>query len=514
MNLTPTVRKLIFAGTLTAIFVLALWMRFHGIDARPMHSDEAVQAYRVGSMLAGETFVYNPQDFHGPTLYFFTLWLCKILGIGSFAELTETLVRAVPAVIGALGCVLIPLSFFGKRTSLVAFAGTLLALSNIAVFYSAYFIQETILVVSAWVAAGIWFFREKTLPNALLAGLCAGLAIASKETWILMAAAFVIGGAGIARVRIRFRKTEKTEKLFAKRLVLATLSAGIVSAFFYASFGQNPGGLADFFGAFKNYFFAGSDAESPHAKAFFYYAGLICENDRLPLLVVFLSGTAFLLRTFFPTSQERRFQCAFRAGDFAKPVFLLVAGGALFILYSIIPYKTPWCVSGMLPAIALLPSALIESRVLRTVYGYEERLERTIAGFFLWGVCLIPFSGKSYTLAYEQSDETLPEIVPAIEKSKADFVGNGGSAETFFVALVGPEYWPLPWYLRKERFGVWETIEAVPAQAPVIIADVEAWAEADASAAEIKKSRTISCAGLRPNVVIEARENFSSKLSD
>lgn len=512
-------RNCLFAGTLATVFALAIYLRFTGIDTRPMHCDEAVQAYRVGEMLAGKTFVYDPQDFHGPTLYFFSFWLCKIFGIGSFAELSETFVRAVPALIGALGCVLIPLSFFGRRIGSVALAGCLLAGSHVAIFYSDYFIQETILVTFAWCAAGIWLLRKKTLLNALLAGICAGLAIASKETWILMAAAFALGGASITLVRTHFREPGEPAKQLVKRVAVAVLAASTTATLFYSSFGQNPGGIADFFVAFKNYFFAGTATESPHAKPFFYYLILLYRKSGWLLFFAALLGIDFFLRAFFPTKKEQKFQCVFNGKDFSETLFVFVTTLSLLILYSSIPYKTPWCVLGLIPGIALLPVAALDSRVLRTVYDKTVAYVRSITALVFFGsLFLFPFlfskQNANVDLYYEHSGKDILKIVPAIEKSKADFVANDNNPETFFIALVCPEYWPLPWYLRRERFGVWDSIDAVPPQAPVIIAAVDAWAEADACGATTKKSRTIFCAGLRSNVVIEVRENFSSKLSD
>lgn len=502
-----SVRKCLFAGILAGILFLALYLRFYGIDARPMHCDEAVQAYRVGEMLAGKTFVYDPQDFHGPTLYYFSFWLCKVLGITSFSEMTETLVRIVPAIVGVLGCALIPLSFFGRKTGPVLITGTLLAISKIACFYSGYFIQEIILVVFAWCAAGIWFFRKKTIANAVLTGICAGIAVASKETWTLMFTAFALGGAALFLLRKHFNEAEASAEHSEKRLAAATLSAVAVAALFYSSFGQNPGGLTDFFVAFKNYFFAGTAAESPHAKPFFYYVKLLGGNERFLLFVAFIFAVPFLLRVFFPTAKERKFGCAFNEKDFSLPLFTFASGLLILVFYSVIPYKTPWCALGIVPGIALIPAAVLNSRVLKTVY--QNGLIRAIVSMLLfWLLSLLPSSGTFPKLAYEHTYKSILEIVPAIQKSKADFIREGGKAEDFFIALVSPEYWPLPWYLRRERFGVWENLSQVPARAAVSIAEIEAWAEADAAETATKKSRTIFCAGLRPGIIIEARENF------
>ena len=62
-------RPLLFWILLSAICLLALALRFPGLGARPMHTDEAVNAYITGQILAGEGYTYDPKDRHGPLLY-------------------------------------------------------------------------------------------------------------------------------------------------------------------------------------------------------------------------------------------------------------------------------------------------------------------------------------------------------------------------------------------------------------------------------------------------------------
>lgn len=505
-------RRLAFAAALAAVFVCAAWMRFHGIAARPMHVDEAVQAFKVGEMLAGGTYRYDPSDFHGPTLYFFAFWLCRIFGVESFAAMTETLVRAVPACVGALACVALPLSFFGRKAGALV-AGLLLAFAPVAVFFDAYFIQETLLVAFAWTAAGVWFFREKNLRNAALAGALFGLAAASKETWIFMAAAFACGAAADALVRRRFppERVPAGGRSFAARALVALASAGTVAALFYSSFGANPRGLADFFVAFKSYFFTAAGTESPHAKPFFYYAALLAARAPLLVALACASGVAFAARAFFPTAKERRFQRRFSAADFSAPAFCAAASLALFALYSGIPYKTPWLALGVVPGLTLFVGAVSESRVLRTVYfASRARTFACVAAagtVFACGVFLRALPG--FSLRYEHAPESLAEIVPAVASAKRGFAERGGEAGSFFAALAGLETWPLPWLLRRERVGFWETLADVPAAAPFVVAETEAWEAFDAARPEdAKKFRTVFCAESRPGVVLEAREKI------
>ena len=51
-----------------AILILAGWLRFGGLDERPMHTDEAVLGVKLEEFLESGTFVYDPVEYHGPTL--------------------------------------------------------------------------------------------------------------------------------------------------------------------------------------------------------------------------------------------------------------------------------------------------------------------------------------------------------------------------------------------------------------------------------------------------------------
>ncbi len=64
-SLPPKVRWLLFAG----LACLALAVRLPQLDRRPMHTDEAVNAYITGGLLAGGAYHYDPRDRHGPALY-------------------------------------------------------------------------------------------------------------------------------------------------------------------------------------------------------------------------------------------------------------------------------------------------------------------------------------------------------------------------------------------------------------------------------------------------------------
>src|SRR5665213_650047 len=122
------------------IALLALAVRLPQLGVRPMHTDEAINAYIVGQSLAREKYHYNPIDRHGPALVELTLPLVQIEGAKKFSDLTETQLRLVPVLIGSATILLFgaAVEIFGFIPSLVA--ALLFAVAPLPVYYSRYFI--------------------------------------------------------------------------------------------------------------------------------------------------------------------------------------------------------------------------------------------------------------------------------------------------------------------------------------------------------------------------------------
>src|ERR1700722_18199625 len=108
-----------------AFFVIALIglaIRLPQLDARPMHTDEAVNAYIVGQLLAGQTFTYDPQDRHGPALAALALPLARVEGARAFSDLTESELRLAPVIAGTITILL-----FGAAAEMLGFMPCLIA---------------------------------------------------------------------------------------------------------------------------------------------------------------------------------------------------------------------------------------------------------------------------------------------------------------------------------------------------------------------------------------------------
>ena len=86
----------------SAVLILAIALRISRLDIRPMHGDEAVHAYRFGQLLEANNYRYDPNEFHGPTLNYFTLVPALLSGQHTYASLTEITLRIVPVFFGLI----------------------------------------------------------------------------------------------------------------------------------------------------------------------------------------------------------------------------------------------------------------------------------------------------------------------------------------------------------------------------------------------------------------------------
>ena len=159
-------------------------LRLPQLELRPMHADEAVQAARFRDLWQQGQYVYDPNEFHGPTLIYATLPSATVGGAADFADTTETTYRLVPVLFGIGLVVLMFLFVDGLGITAVFVAAVLVAVSPAMVFYSRYYIHETLLVFFTLAAIGCgWrYVVNRKLVWCLLAGISVGLMQSTKET--------------------------------------------------------------------------------------------------------------------------------------------------------------------------------------------------------------------------------------------------------------------------------------------------------------------------------------------
>jgi uncharacterized protein (TIGR03663 family) len=264
----------------------ALAFRLPQLALRPMHCDEGNQALKAAILLETGRYKYDPQEHHGPLLYYATLPSLRLSGDRDFAQSGQLAYRIVPVLFGVGLVLLLPLAADGLGRTPAVFAGLLTALSPAMVFYSRYYIQEMLLVLLTFAAiASAWrYVRSRSLLWAAATGAFFGLMAATKETWCLAAAAMGVGLA-LSLAWGRWRDGAWPDLRPYRRplpLLVAAACGLLVFEVFYSSLGTNPCGPADAVLAYGNYFRRGSEG-GIHWHPWYYYLQILAASGPLYL---------------------------------------------------------------------------------------------------------------------------------------------------------------------------------------------------------------------------------------
>jgi uncharacterized protein (TIGR03663 family) len=465
-----------------ALAALAAAFRFPALGTRPMHADEAVLADKLGTLVEGGGYAYDPVDFHGPTLAYASLVAARLQGARRYLELDETTLRSVPAAIGTLlvaaHVLLRPVLGAGGA----ALAALLAAVSPAMVFYSRYYIHETLLVAASFAAlvAVFAYLRRPGAGRAVAAGACAGVMLATKETAVIALACLLAGMAAAVLPapagRERLPGAGPTPSARPRRdAVLALAAAAAVAALFFSSFLTRPAGPLDAVRAAGPYL-ERATATSLHRHPWHYYLGLIAPRPGSPVwaeaLILALAAVgaaaAWTVRTA-PGADPRLLR------------LLVVYTLAMAAAYSAIPYKTPWCLLGFLHGAVLLAGAggswlLLRARGLgpRALVAACLALVALLLGRQAAAASFSLSSDPSNPYAYGHTSRDVFAIVERLARlADAHPAGRGMPLQV----VSRENLWPLPWYLRRFTGVEWWTGVADTAPlAPVVVAtpDMEA----------------------------------------
>jgi uncharacterized protein (TIGR03663 family) len=518
-----------FAIGLIAVIAGALALRLPRLGQRPMHCDEANQAFRAAALLETGVYRYERADHHGPSLCWFTrpaLWLA---GAADFAHSQQAHYRIVPVLFSVATILLVWLlaDALGRPAALIA--GLLLAISPAMVFYGRYFVQETLLTFFTLAAIGcLWrYTRTRSVLWAAAAGACFGLLHATKETWILAAVAMAAATL-LALAWTRWRdgrlQIEWRPLLSPRALVAAAVAALIVAVAFYSSFGRDWRGPIDSVLAYWNYLHRGSGVGEGgmHVHAWYYYLQLLVAfhpargffwSEGLIVALALVGAAAALARGGLPQEQ--------------RPVgrFLAFYTLVLTALYAAIPYKTPWCMLSFLQGMILLAGIGAWALLSRA----PGRAGKAILAVALV-IGLVHLGREAYALSFRFSADqrnpyvyahTSPDILN-LERTLERVADVAPEGHQLTIHVVTPEnYWPLPWYLRRfdaRRVGYWQDPGAWASQLPnvprpavvILTSDVQPAVDAALSGAYNRQM----VYGLRPGVLLSVyvREDLWQRL--
>jgi len=314
--------------SLTGLLALALGLRLWDLDASPLHQDEGLNGWLTLALHWWGRFEYLPSDNHGPFFYYAGAVLFGALGPSEFS------LRLAPALAGAL---LLPALLPARRWLAgggLWVAGLLLAIAPGLVYFSRTAIHEIDLVLfgALW-AASLARFAARPGPGwAAACGAAAAGCFVTKETALLTAASLAAGvlAAGAAWLAAQPRR-ERRSRLFAfvreaaraAPVGLLVFAAGIV--LFYSAFFSSAAGVRRFFEAFGPWIEYGTSGRN-QAKPFGWFWELMASTEGAYRWLALPAAVLACLRR--------------------DPPGLALAGWALasFLIYSALPYKTPWCV--------------------------------------------------------------------------------------------------------------------------------------------------------------------------
>ncbi len=495
---------------LALLLGLGLGLRAPRLTLRPMHNDEGVNAMKFGRLYVHNNYKYDPDEFHGPTLPYLTLPAVWLRGGGDFNEITEATYRSVTVAFG-VGLILLLLFLapdFGRAETLWAAAFT--ALSPAMVFYSRYYIHEMLLVFfTAWTFICFWRCANSgRVAWAVAGGIGLGLMWATKETFIFALAAMALAiGTCAAWGRWRDGGAPGFQPRWKRpRLVAALAAAAVTAALFFSSFFSNAAGPWDALRSYAPWFRrAGGAAAHAHPWTFYFQR----------LLFFHVRGGPFWSEGWIVALAAAGFVGALRG---RRRLLRLIAFYTfwLTLIYTLLPYKTPWCLLGFYHGMILLAGAgaALLWRASRTAWLKAALALVLAAGaaHLGWQSCLGNFAADSKGTPYCDSEknpyvysQTLPDalrLVATVEDlARVSPQGHGTVLE-----VMSPEsYWPLPWYLRRfHNVGYWDEIPRQP-PAPVMIVSPVLRAAFDQG-----PGRTHLMAGyfeLRPRVFLELYVN-------
>ena len=386
-----------------------------------MHADEAILADKFGTFLETGSYPYDPHEYHGPVLAYLTWIPAHWNRETKYASLTESTIRLVPALAG----VALALTPFAVTTAIgweaASWAAALIAVSPAMVYYSRFFIPE--IPLALWTALLVAALVRRWWA---LLGFTAALMIATKETAILALAAASAAYILVFRPRLDYRAAIRS---------LAAMLAGIsillappwrwgILAESAASYWQRATG-------------------SSHIHPWYSYV-LWLSITETPILIL----AALTWR-----------------GAKAPVRFVLLYALLLGMLYSAVPYKTPWCALSLLYALALLGGA--GAAVLRGWLRVAAGAAVAWLGVVAWAASF-PFATDSHNpWAYAHTGPGAFTIRERI----AEFARVAPEGRNVAVDVFGREnLWPLAWYLRPyPHTRWWRQVPLQGTAAPIVL---------------------------------------------
>lgn len=510
------------------VLLVALCLRLYALELKPMHHDEGVNGFFLTNLVRNGVYRYDPANYHGPTLYYFTLPLVSLFGL-------ETWTLRLLTVLSGTGLVALPLMLHRRIGRFGALsAAALLAVSPGAIFFARYYIHETPFVFLTVASVVAWLRYTDTARTIyfMLAALSLALLFATKETAFISLGVLLIAAA-LTHVYMRLRgrmdahqearhargKRNNAQRapdalratnVFSVNLerfggaervallaVTGALLFALVNVIYYSSFFTNAAGIADALRAFAIWKQTGES--DFHAKPFGTYFGWL-QKEEAALYALGIVGAIWAV-----CRATNRFA-----------VFVALWAGGIIAAYSLVPYKTPWLVLNFIPPLAIAGGYLLDALAASLQRMKNSQSASSASNFSAWSA-LAPFAAvvllvialgiggyRSLALNFDHYDDDTFSYVYAHSTRDLTQLGEDikriaeRSGDKPTISIHAPDYWPLPWYFRDYTVTGYPPQALAAATATMLILSSEQAAEAESALAG--SYREIGRYHLRPGV--------------
>ncbi len=451
-----------------------------------MHNDEAVNAIKFGQLWNHGGYKYDPNEHHGPSLIYATFAWARLTDAPSFDRFSDARLRWVTVVFGFGLILLLPLIGDGLGRNGTVWAAMFTAVSSAFVFYSRYFIHEMLLVFFTFLAlVAAWRYWRSRRPGwALLAGAALGLMEATKETFVIH-----LGVAGLAlalnqvwnRLLDASELPVKAKPLNPWHLAGALAIWLLVAVVLFSSFFTNPSGPLD---SLRTYlpWLSRAEGNSPHVHPWYFYFQrlLFFHPGKGP---IWSEGLILLLAIVGTIAGFRRQTLAGANASLVR--FLAFYSFGLATFYSLLAYKTPWCLLGFWHGMILL-AGVGAAALVRHLKALGPRM--ALSGLLVGGAAHLGWQAWAADTTYASSQanpfvyaQTSPDILKLVSKVET-LASISPQPDQVVIKVMAPDedYWPLPWYLRRFRNVGWWSQAPPDPWAPLMIVSSKLHAGLDA----------------------------------
>tara|TARA_B100001248_G_scaffold262195_1_gene256652 strand:+ start:14142 stop:15560 length:1419 start_codon:yes stop_codon:yes gene_type:complete len=409
--------------------LVSVVFRFAYLDLKPTHFDEGVNGFFIEEIKDQRYFDYDPSNYHGP-LYFYLLTFAD-LSFGSSIWVH----RAVATSISILSLLLL---FFYRRSLNLTWMGfSLLIFSAGMQFFSRYSIHESLLQfgIILFAIAFLQFLQRDWRYFAVFFWLALLIMATSKETFVIH-----IFAAFVAFLFLQSKAWRQLKHLLHLPAIFIFL---FLFCLLYTNAFHDWSALKDFFQAFFIWKDTGLSGQG-HDKPIYYFAELLFRYE-FAFFIGFFAGFYFLWKG----TKTQRFMA----------IYTLLP----MLIYSLISYKTPWCILSFLWGFAILTDWILQ-KIPKQNIRYIIFLPLLLTTILL----SVDLNFRRYTdpkhkYVYVQSTKEMQLVV---NKIKSHLIQDPSFQQTP-IQIALESTWPLPWLL-KDKQNISYVEQALPS-APIVI---------------------------------------------